>query len=778
MKKIILIFILAIVVSSSYGQEGAIAEDIAKFFSHSEPHPIPIPTFPIRTIPIGEETGGILKSAKRNPFESGTTVIKDGILIDADEALRMGLISNKEGTVKVLSSKVKTVDLNRPELEAYRSHLGLSTDGFSLTTANDVYDQLLVDAVKVFQKRKHFSETGVISGQTEISLKKELYTEELIRQTYLKKNYTTSGKRDAIVAFQAVNQLDVTGVMDVKTSLLLDRYIFKDPRYGLYSTAYDPTEFNGGTFSSLSFADFNTKTRINALGLGKKDPTNAELALQLIKLQKNYKLPATGHIDENTGKLLNEFEEIDGIIPSTYKKSGKKFGEYQNKYLTDIQVENKLKVTGKLDDETRLALRPTLDKNKIKVLETHPAIHQDFVSLGLVNSTSFKDIEFYFNDEESDYFIVNNNNSQISKSIGYQFNRQTGAINHIEINDVLSGFDKKVIQNARELALSCTIVHLGIFGEDGKMSLQIGASSIEITTQQLNEFVQTKVPIPGLAEAMKAAEGKPIFVFRPEYKIAGGNTTEKYTDLYGSGYSTFNTVKFTAGLGEQFKKNDIFLVSDIKNALKKTTVAVNDDINPQFRIYTPNKAYFDPKNGWRLDDYHIVNNLRARNIYKGRIVNVPAVAIPKDANQWTAGTGPKMFIGHKNDDFKKFLASYVKNPDQSPLFLVSCYARGDESFVSKLIYQTKVSNVIYFSEVIHPTAITDVIAEFDRINGSANSAGKSFKELWYQAIDTARKNNEMRYTDTMKAELDKLYKVIFMLTLYKNKPNHTRDFLS
>lgn len=758
-----MIIALCAAFSNVHAQGGKAFEEafleLRKVFSHREPIPSHIPEWhpvpPKTTSTVGENTARTIGET--------SIIVKDGQILSRESAIAGGLITHDATSIKSLSPSVKIVKLDRTQLRVYREHFGLPVNGELFPKQNvEIYDEGLIRAVKTFQRKNHLAETGVISGKTERCLKNELRKNELIDQQFLKKNYTAKEKEDAIIAFQAVNNLPVTGKIGRATAAKFDEYIFTS-LFDIESRA--STYLDNGRTSAFSLSFGSEGDLLVKFGWCSKQPTKAEKALSIINFQEAYGLPKTATLDAETTKTLLEFGEIDKVIPSAYKTNGKLFPIYSKQFLKDFQQKNDLLVSGELNTETRLAIRPELDKQEIKTLRTEGFLHNDFVTTEIASNYKYRDFQLYFNTGADDYFIIKNDRIGLDKLLAYKINRLNGSVSKSDVVDVLERYDQQAADIMAKNTNKCTLIHCGLINENGMLSVQVGSKSIVLEKQQINDFIESNVEIPELTTAIAAGGDRPIVVFRPDYATAKSGGTNTYADLYGTGYSSINTAKFTAAVNLRYgRQKAVFLASDVKNAIRKLAPAIASDINPQFRIYTPNKVFFSDKFGWHMDDYHMVNNLRGRGIYKDRITALPKAEIAIKPEEWIMANGPKMFIGHNNDDFQSFITFYAKNQDKSPLFIVSCYDQGNEYFISQLIQQQKVANVIYFSEIISPTAASDVIAEYYKLSRLPANVRRPFKSLWSQSIEAVRTKNALRYSDHMKAELNKLYKVIFMLT--------------
>lgn len=616
----------------------------------------------------------------------------------------------------------------------------------------------------MFQRKNKLNINGIVSGDTKKYLNKSIYKEELINQKYLKKNYTSNENKNALIAFQAVNGLKKTGTFDANTCAKFDEYIFQNP----YSN--ETSFFTKGNQIEIPYP-INTEANLllNKFGFCNKTPTISERAISIIKFQETFKIPKTAVLDANTREYLFELGEIDRIIPNTYKTNNKVLKDYAKKYISKIQEDNGLVVNGYLNNETISAIRPILDQEQIKVIRVQKFIHDDFVSTELSNDYHYPDCHLYFNTSEYDYFMIKNSKVRVNDPFCYRSNRNTGEITKISIMEMLNQYDIQAHYSVTNEISKCTFIYCGLIDEKGIINLQVGEKSILVKKQQVLDFICSNIEIPELTSALNNTGNKPIIVFRPDYSVAKSNDIDTYTDLYGTTFSSINSAKFAASITLKYGANkDVFLASDIKQAIAKIDHAVKSEINPQFRIYSPNKTFFKERIGLQIDDYNIVNNLKARGTFKDRIFSIPQSEKPSNVGTDGFSSVPKIIIGHNNLDFQFFLNNYAKKYDENPLFIVSCYNDGNEYFISQLITKKHLSNVVFFTEIIHPTAVSDVMAEYYRMSLLSSNSGKTFRQLWEQSIENVRLKNGLRYSNQMMDELEKLKKIVLILTYNLN----------
>ncbi len=780
MKKIIVFFLLcSFSIHFVHAQVGEALDEattyIKRFFKEEKPKiriyeytPI-TPKYEVFHPPVTAES----RTAEKY---SGSKIIRNGELVDVQKALKENWVEEKDGELRAVSENTKIASLGRTEIRTYRSYFGLNINETIYDIGKpflDRYDEALVKRVKDYQLKNHLHPDGVIQGKTESDLIRDIYTSQLIKQQYLKKNYTAEERINAVMAFQGTNNLPATGVFDGQTAKKMNQYCFDSGYYDMYSNNIELDWNNGSkkvTLGPVIF--FNDGFR--ELGWGKKEYTNAELALILLKFQEETKLPKTATFDKNTARLLYKYEEIDKLVPKEYKSGNKKFRDFKKEYFIDIQRENQLTETGELDPATESILLDKIYKSHLSDLRNKmPEIHDDFVSVPLSNDYGHQEVKFYFNDPDYDYFILDNERiTEVRKLFGYKINRLTDEISAMSIEDIMKSYDLRTREIAIANSDAQTIISVGLIDQNNNLNIQVGATQLSSNRPELERFINESIPIPGLYEAIEGSKGKPIIIIRPDFSATTRVEENTYSCVMGSTFSAVNCTKFTAALNKSCGEiAPVFLASDLKGALAKLQAVKKDNLDPLFQIYVPNKAFFKESYGWKMDDYHIAANLRARGVQENQFHKLPV-----DENvliqDWHTHKGPKMFIGHKNESFKDFLFYRVETNDPAPAFVVSCYLPGDEYFVSQWIHKNHMSNVIYFSEKIHPTAVTDVLIEYSRLSALPVNKHKSFNEIWRSAIEHTRKKFDHRYSNQMKLELDKLYNIIFQLTFDSDKKPH------
>ena len=733
---------------------------LRKAIGHEEPH---IPPFHIDPPPYHPEPVHI------NTAEDFKTVVRGQQTYSLETAIKNGWVKKDGLDYKPAPGSTVLPELGQTHIRRYREHFGLQVNESEIYVNHssfDVYDQALVDKVVSYQKRKGLKSDGVIGGATERALKRELYVSELQQQTYLGAQFDASAKSEAITAFQVVNNLKLTGKLDRATTAQMDKYIFRSSIDNIESPIYLSSGTNELFKSSLGIY----KDQLPELGFAEEAKTKAQYVLNILKFQETFKLTKTGELDGPTMDLLKEMKAVDEIIPGSYKTGGQKFKDYSKLYLSRIGPPGAPPASGFLNEETRLALRPELDRLVIKKAQKLPETRNDFVSISLNNDRNFQDVKFYYNDDHYEYFIINKDDIQVKKLMGYKSDRVSHVITPLDKEDILRQFDRHVSEVVSSLAPQANLFHIGLADESDLISVQIASVSLKINKQDLQDFITSGKSIPELDQAILALDKKPLLVFRPDFGVAKQINGDIYNGIMGSSLSAYNAAKFAAALNKVYgSQEEVYLVSDIRNAMKKIAAARLGNKDPQFDLYIPNKDYYKWPS-WRFDDYRIPNNLKARDAYQQHLHKLPASTDFMKPNNWGTTSSPKMFVGHKNDDFRQFV-SMAQNPDHSPVFLVSCYQPGDEYFVSELIHDQGASNVIYFSEVVHPTVITDVLVEYNRLSHAAGNKNTSFRKLWNRSIDNVKEQMADRYSEMMKAELDKLHGIVYMLTLIEEKYN-------
>jgi hypothetical protein len=731
---------------------------------HPEPRP-PIDRIPTYRIPQFDPQSDI----------SGT-VVRDGKIIPTTTAINNDLVRKSNGKLRPTSLKTSIVDIDKPHLRRYREYFGLEINKSEINWTRDekdldIYDEDIISHVKNYQATKGLKVNGIISSKTRLLIDNDIYILELKKQGYLKSNYSPQDKKRSIIAFQAVNNLPISGKLDARTCGQLEKFCFpSESRYIDFNSRMEWLS-KGDERPTFKFFQSDYENAMHSLGWGKKDQTNAEFAFSVVKFQEDNGLPITGNVDKETLESIVELKKIDLVIPSTYKK-GKKLRTYKQAFIQDIQYENHLPVTGKLNKETRLVLRPLVDHNFINEIRKIPDLHNDFVNLPLTFNKGCDDVKFYFNDETYDYFILENTKLKDTKGlVGYRADRKSGEIIIQDIDNVLLQYQKTVNSLAASYSNKYTIIHLGLINKDDVLSITVGDIDVPVRYEDLSKFITQEVPIPEFDAAISEQAKKTILILRPDFALAKKAEGHLYYSIFGSDYSAVNTAKFAAVINKIYgPSRPVFLVSDVKTALKKLPLALKKDIDPDFKICLPDKEFFKEDWGWKFDDYRIPANLRARGVPQNQFYKIPE-EIKTVGTNWQAVKGPKMFIGHKNDNFQTFLMYRVEEMDANPVFLVSCYLTTDEYFISEWIARKKMSNVIYFSEKIHPTVATDVIIEYDKLKKLPVNKSKPFYDLWRASIEATKLKFKNRYTDEMKGELGKLYKVISEITFCDPEQN-------
>ncbi len=766
-RRIILLFVIIFCVLTTYCQEGEAVEEgylvLKRLFGDEEP--ILIPKFPVES-PHIPELPTYSPGNYSHISNDRTVIVHDGEIVTESTAVTNGWVREVDDDIISNEPQTKITELNRQELRTYREYFSLkiNSDDFYVKPENDVeiYDDNLIQKVKQFQQKNHLKIDGIIAGQTQKALNQELYLDELKHQTYLKNTYTAQDKKDAIIAFQAINDLPITGIFDKKTCQLLDKSCFPE----IYTYTDATSFFRRGDEQSIS-SFYGYDKALISLGWGTEKQTQAQRALIIIKYQRTHSIPVTAEFDDITVKKIILDYQIDNAIPINFKTKGSKFRSYEGDFLKSLQEQNNLKPSGILTSETADILRPILDKSIISTILKIPTLHDDFVSLLINNSLRFDDIKFYFNDNDFDYFLLDNKYLESDKGLlGYASNRLTGEIVPSDVHNLLNQYEIHLNEIISENASKTNIINIGVYDPNaGTIPIQVGATKISITREELNNLISSQVLPDAINTAIKNSGNKPVLVFRPDFSLIGSisENSYEYESILGSKLSAVNPVKFAAALNKSIgETNEVYLVSDFKKALSKITIADKENFNPLFNIYVPNKDFFSPELGWKLDDYNIVSNLKARGINQNTIKKVPPDT--KTTLNWKAEKGPKMFIGDKTETFQTFLMYRVETTDDAPVFLVSCFLPGDDSFISQWLYKNNMSNIIYFSEKIHPTVTSDVILQYNTLSQLPENKTKSFNELWKESIEITRQKNNIRYSPQMKLELNKLYNVIYQLT--------------
>lgn len=396
-----------------------------------------------------------------------------------------------------------------------------------------------------------------------------------------------------------------------------------------------------------------------------------------------------------------------------------------------------LSLTGKFTDLIRAELKKFADEyesfvkqalkvNDADVLPSEPSILKDNP-----NVITFQK-DFFVT---KDYEPINLTGVMLETSKGIEFwemqngslmRRSTGEKAIIEFNN----YSREI--TAIEIDPKSLIVRSGIYKSEDKVSLQLGAKTVDLSQSDMQQLISGNLKHPeidAVIEKMftdKSAKPRLIILRSPFAQGRGGDAGNGTSPLARFGYKQHDSLQLALAFDRRYgDKVEVFIASDTERGLTNLQRLPKVSEGSQIGLYVDGNFKYSADT---------IEPIR-------KDVETAGIKVLKVGDAPASETRIFIFAGHNDEAYQKLVLRLAEEGRfrNGVIALAVCGTGCEAHFNSLLISKSNARAVIFYNQEINAQAVQDVLLKFAELLSKEGVPNGNYHELWRKSVDEVEK---------------------------------------